>query len=122
MEPLVATKITLSGLSIFASLITGSVRAYQAYKLSAAFGEDWVAADRRLFIQRAKLQALSQAKLAWFKNDLGNEEDDLTRAIRAQLIEIYGHFKKCGELMKKYHDIGESDLFWRPCEARIWVW
>ncbi|KAK1756740.1 hypothetical protein QBC47DRAFT_459450 [Echria macrotheca] len=108
MAELVAVKITLSALSLFASTVSGAISAYKAYKLSAAFGDDWGVAERRLFIQYVKLTTLCKCQNTWFTNDLVNEQDPLTRAIKWQLVEVESQFKKCSDLMKKYHDIEEK--------------
>lgn len=75
-------KITLSALSLFASTVSSVVSAYKAYKLTSAFGDDWTVAHRRLFIQYVKLTTLCKSQKTWFTNDLVNEQDPLTGAIK----------------------------------------
>ncbi|KAK0613646.1 hypothetical protein B0T14DRAFT_557169 [Immersiella caudata] len=96
MAEVVAAKVALSALSFFAVAI------------GAAFGDDWTAAQRRLYIQYVKLDTLCKSQTTWFTNDLFNEQDLITAAIRKQLVGVESQFKKCSGLMKKYDDIEEK--------------
>jgi len=110
MDPVTIAKFTLSGISVFSTAVNGCLKAYQAYKLSAAFGQDWVKAQRRLFIQYVKLRTLSKEPISWFTGDPLNEQDEFAQAVKFQLVDIESHFINCCELTKKYHNIGESTL------------
>ena len=101
------TKLTLSGISAFSTTVKFCTDAYNAYKLSESFGEDWVKVQRRLFIQYIKFEKLSKAPIHWFSDNLWNPEDRLSEAVNTQLIDIQSHFKNCHDLMKKYEDQGQ---------------
>ncbi|KAJ0115148.1 hypothetical protein J7T55_001557 [Diaporthe amygdali] len=108
MDPATITKLTLSGISAFSSTVKFCTEAYNAYRLSEEFGTDWVKVQRRLFIQYTKFAKLSEAPIHWFRGNLWNPEDDLSRAVKMQLIDIESHFKQCHDLMKKYESEDES--------------
>ncbi|KAJ3562864.1 hypothetical protein NPX13_g8400 [Xylaria arbuscula] len=115
MDPGTITKLTLMGVSVFAKTVDTCIAAYKAYKISASFGEDWVAADRRFTIQLAKLKTLSQTPISWFENDFRNEQDELTIAVKMQLVDIEGHFIKCRNIIKKYHKQGVNNCLPNQC-------
>ncbi|KAI0418620.1 hypothetical protein F5X98DRAFT_337682 [Xylaria grammica] len=104
-DPLTITKVSLAGVSFLAKAVDGCIAAYNAYKISAAFGEDWVAAHRRYTIQQTKLKTLSKVPISWFADNLQNEQDEVTIAVKLQLAEIESHFIRCRDIIKKYHDI-----------------
>ncbi|KAI1287168.1 hypothetical protein F5Y03DRAFT_402024 [Xylaria venustula] len=88
LDPLTVTKVSLAGVLFLAKAVDGCIAAYNAYKISAAFGEDWVAAHRRYTIQQTKQKNLPKAPTSWFADNLQNEQDEITLVVMLQLTEI----------------------------------
>ena len=85
--------MTLAALSMLDPAIKSVRKAYGVYKLTRAFGDQYVSVQRRLDGEIARLEIALETKLAV----MPSEED--TARINVQLGHLRGHFQDCHDLI-----------------------
>ena len=105
VEPVGAT---LAVVGLLQPLFVTCRALYKGYQLTQSFGEDCDFAQRRYYIQFARLEAISQKKLGFLKNSIEPYDKDhpITKAIINQLVITQSLFRACHNVLKKYHDLG----------------
>ncbi|KAF2822248.1 hypothetical protein CC86DRAFT_470268 [Ophiobolus disseminans] len=105
VEPVGAT---LAVVGVLHPLFVSCRALYKGYQLTQSFGEDFPLAQRRLEIQYARFENISQTKLAYLKHGVelqGNIDHYNTRAIVHQLVIIRDAFEDCNKVLEKYHQL-----------------
>ena len=103
-EPL---STTLGAAALLAPLFTACKHLHHGYKLTRAFGEDFVLIQTRIDVQHARVQQFAKKQVRSLKGyervNIGDENDPVVSVIIRCLATVKAQLETCNALMEQYH-------------------